>query len=128
MKQKIIIAALLATLNAGAHGNMEEAMTLAITSSPTLLLSASTTGLGNRAAKELLRAAKDEALVLVTSNANLELSENLKSAIQLVQEVVQKEKGLAVDQRTAAEIIVTLTTPQASEQDSKDVSISNSKN
>ena len=115
---------MLATLGAGAH-SADQLVSTGVISAPTLALSMTTGSLGDRAAKELLQAAKDDALVFATSNGESEASETLQTAIKLVQSVVKKEKGLEIDQLSAAELIVTLTAPQADKQESESKSIKN---
>lgn len=69
----------------------------------------------NREAKQLLYAAKDEALMVATSEAEIiETSDALKSAIALVQGILKSEQNIEIDEKTAAAVIVTATTPEAS--------------
>jgi len=79
-----------------------------------------TTAILNGQAKQMLFAAKDDALQFATSESDsAEKSEILKAAIEIVQQTLKAEKNLEVDEKTAAAIIVAVTTPEISNEEKK---------
>lgn len=125
MKKSIVLTVALMALHqanafdpvdAGAGTAASATYTTALPLSPFL----GTTAILNGDYKQMLFAAKDDALQFATSESDsVEKSEILKAAIEIVQQTLKAEKNLEVDEKTAAAIIVAVTTPEISNEEKK---------